>query len=52
MVIYIILPFFMLQEKDLTNHYAETAAGSDQLLKQLNFAKGIVAEVQTRKKTT
>lgn len=32
------------QEKDLTNHYAETAAGSDQLLKQLNFAKGIVAE--------
>ncbi|XP_056315758.1 envoplakin a [Danio aesculapii] len=32
------------QEKDLTNQYAETAAESDQLLKQINFAKGIVTE--------
>ncbi|KAK7144567.1 hypothetical protein R3I94_010857 [Phoxinus phoxinus] len=32
------------QEKDLTNHYAETAAESDQLLNQMNFAKSIMAE--------
>ncbi|XP_016360959.1 envoplakin a isoform X1 [Sinocyclocheilus anshuiensis] len=32
------------QEKDLTNHYAETAAESEQLLNQMNLAKSIMAE--------
>ncbi|KAK9973164.1 hypothetical protein ABG768_023907 [Culter alburnus] len=32
------------QEKDLTNHYAETAAESNQLLNQMNLAKCIMAE--------
>ncbi|XP_073707638.1 envoplakin a [Garra rufa] len=32
------------QEKDLTNHYAETAAESQQLLNQMNLAKSIMAE--------
>lgn len=41
-----ILYFVVLQEKDLTNHYAETAAESEQLLNQMNLAKSIMAEVQ------
>ncbi|KAK2889068.1 hypothetical protein Q8A67_014443 [Cirrhinus molitorella] len=32
------------QEKDLTNHYAEKAAESQQLLNQMNLAKSIMAE--------
>uniref|UniRef100_A0A8C1EQ72 Envoplakin a n=1 Tax=Cyprinus carpio carpio TaxID=630221 RepID=A0A8C1EQ72_CYPCA len=34
----------VLKEKDLTNHYAETAAESEQLLNQMNLAKSIMAE--------
>lgn len=45
---YLILYSFVLQEKDLTNHYAETAAESNQLLNQMNLAKCIMAEVQMR----
>jgi len=45
---YLIPYYVLLQEKDLTNHYAETAAESDQLLNQMNFAKSIMSEVQMR----
>lgn len=38
--------FAVLQEKDLMNRYADTTAESDQLLKQMDLAKCIMAEVQ------
>ncbi|XP_073727004.1 envoplakin a isoform X1 [Misgurnus anguillicaudatus] len=36
------------QEKDLMNRYAETAAESDQLLKQMDLANNIIAENQEK----